>query len=641
MNQEIIGKAVASRYLVERLIAHGGMAAVYEARDLRLERTVALKIVHQHLLSDQTFIARFEAEAKNAAKLNHPNLVNVLDQGEDGSTVYLVMEYVAGMTLRDAMNRYGALDALRALELLEFVLSGLAAAHRAGILHRDIKPENILLADDGRVKLADFGLSRAVTANTQTASLIGTVAYLSPELVTRGLADARSDVYAIGILLFELVTGRQPFTGEQAVQVAYQHANSEVPAPSSIKSDVPSAIDDLVLWATAKLPDERPADARELLAAVSEAKSALKSGVRQPRQHAVTRRMTAEDLEAATTGANNEVAAEQATGATEVVSFLPAGATERVDLSAEAPSLDGFARVGKRRTFMGFIVASMIAIVLGSGAGWWYSAGPGAPITVPSLEGRTLAEAQAQLSVLGLKIESATEHSGTIAKNLITRSEPASGLLIARDGTLKVYLSLGPKMLRAPSLTGQNLASAEAAILANGFQIGRIGSYFDSAPVGQVFDYTGADGKRVAEGSAIAVKVSLGPLPQVLNLSSSAAKAAISLAGLKLGKVSFEYSDAVPAGSSIAINPRGGLTQIGQGTVVDLVVSKGPHTVVMPDLIGQTLAAGQLALHDLGLKPIVNTDQLTSNWGIVKIRHMSVAAGATVRVGDTVTISSN
>jgi serine/threonine protein kinase len=328
MHEQYIGKTISSRYLVERLIAQGGMAAVFEARDLRLERTVAIKIVHQHLLSDSSFIERFEAEAKNAAKLNHPNLVNVLDQGEDGSIVYLVMEYVPGMTLRDAIKRFGALEAHRSLELLEYVLSGLAAAHRAGILHRDIKPENILLADDGRVKLADFGLSRAVSANTQTASVIGTVAYLSPELVTRGVADARSDVYAIGILLFELVTGQQPYQGEQAVQVAFQHANSRVPAPSTVRAGVPAEIDDLVLWATAKDPIDRPADARELLAAVSEAKAAVKSGIRQPRSNAATKRISAEELASETAGATERINVPVAAPP------MPAGATERLDLSS-------------------------------------------------------------------------------------------------------------------------------------------------------------------------------------------------------------------------------------------------------------------------------------------------------------------
>jgi serine/threonine-protein kinase len=283
----------------------------------------------------------------------------------------------------------------------------------------------------------------------------------------------------------------------------------------------------------------------------------------------------------------------------------------------------------------------MLAIVLGSGIGWWFSAGPGAPITVPNLIGQSPAAAEDQLAGLGLNFVEATEHSASVQKSLISHTEPAAGLPLARGGTLKIFVSIGPKMLRAPSLRGQNLVNAEASIVAAGFKIGAVASYFDATPVGQVFDYTGADGKRVAEGSPIDVKVSLGPLPQVLNLNSSAAKVAIQLAGLKLGRVKFAYSDSIPVGSAIALNPRGGLAQLGHGAVVDLIVSKGPHTVIMPQLIGQTIAAGQLALRNLGLKPIVNTDRLTSDWGIVKIKHTSVDAGTTVRVGDSITISSN
>ena len=226
----MIGRLVDGRYQVRSRIARGGMATVYLATDLRLERRVAIKVMHGHLADDESFKQRFIQEARSAARLAHPNVVNVFDQGQDADSAYLVMEYLPGITLRDLLQEYGSLTPEQTLDISEAVLSGLAAAHKAGIVHRDLKPENVLLADDGRIKIGDFGLARAATANTATgAALLGTVAYLSPELVTRGIADTRSDIYAVGIMMYEMLTGEQPFRGEQPMQIAYQHANDAVP----------------------------------------------------------------------------------------------------------------------------------------------------------------------------------------------------------------------------------------------------------------------------------------------------------------------------------------------------------------------------------------------------------------------------
>jgi serine/threonine-protein kinase len=262
----MIGRLVDGRYQVRSRIARGGMATVYLATDLRLERRVAIKVMHGHLADDESFKQRFIQEARSAARLAHPNVVNVFDQGQDADSAYLVMEYLPGITLRDLLQEYGSLTAEQTLDISEAVLSGLAAAHKAGIVHRDLKPENVLLADDGRIKIGDFGLARAASANTATgAALLGTVAYLSPELVTRGIADTRSDIYAVGIMMYEMLTGEQPFRGEQPMQVAYQHANDAVPTPSSVNARVPAELDELVLWATARDPEHRPRDARTML----------------------------------------------------------------------------------------------------------------------------------------------------------------------------------------------------------------------------------------------------------------------------------------------------------------------------------------------------------------------------------------
>ena len=275
-----VGRLVDSRYEVVSRIARGGMATVYLAVDRRLDRDVALKVMHAHLAegtSGSDFVARFRREARTAARLTHPGLVGVYDQGVDGETSYLTMEYIDGCNLRRHIGERGALTVADALRIGESVLDALAAAHRVGLVHRDIKPENVLLATDGRVKLADFGLARAVTevTSTTTGTVLGTVAYLAPELVVRGLSDARTDVYASGILLYEMLTGRQPFTGETPIQVAFQHVNNDIPAPSELVDWLPIEIDDAVRALAARDPDDRPIDAAAALALLRRTRAAL------------------------------------------------------------------------------------------------------------------------------------------------------------------------------------------------------------------------------------------------------------------------------------------------------------------------------------------------------------------------------
>src|SRR3954451_11122118 len=264
----LLGRLLDDRYEIRRRLAVGGMATVYAAIDTRLDRPVAVKVMHPALAADEEFVARFRREAKAAARLSSPAVVNVTDQGQDGGTVFLVMELVEGRTLRDRLRSEGPLAPAEALAVLDPVLEALAAAHAAGYVHRDVKPENVLIADDGRIKVGDFGLARAVDASPLTAAtglLLGTVAYLAPEQVRRGVADARTDVYACGVLLFEVLTGRPPFEGDTALSVAYQHLHDRVPAPSSLVSGVPEDLDELVLAATSPDPDDRPSDAGALL----------------------------------------------------------------------------------------------------------------------------------------------------------------------------------------------------------------------------------------------------------------------------------------------------------------------------------------------------------------------------------------
>ena len=252
VSDPLVGQVLDGRYLVRSRIARGGMATVYLALDQRLDREVAVKVMHPNLADDEDFLHRFTREARSAARLSHPGIVQVYDQGQHDGVAFLAMEHVPGRTLRDLMNERGTLTARESLDLLEPVLDALGAAHAAGLVHRDVKPENVLLGDDGRLKVADFGLARAVNSATtsQTGLLLGTVAYLAPEQVERGLADARSDVYAAGVMLYELLTGHPPYAGDTPLAVAYQHVHHDVPAPSVEVPDLPWQVDELVARTT-------------------------------------------------------------------------------------------------------------------------------------------------------------------------------------------------------------------------------------------------------------------------------------------------------------------------------------------------------------------------------------------------------
>ncbi len=645
----LIGTIIADRYRVDELVASGGMASVFVAFDTRLERNVAIKLIHPHLAQDPSFRDKFIQEARIAARVSHPNLVNVFDQGEQDGQLFLAMEYVQGITLRDALKDFGALGANRALDLFEQILLGLGAAHSAGILHRDLKPENVLLADDGRIKLGDFGLAREIDNRTGTGALVGTVAYLSPELITRGIADARSDVYAAGIMLFELLTGRQPFEGEQAVQVAYQHANETVPAPSKINQQVPAVVDQLVLWATAKDQTERPSDANELLVAVKQIKADLRAGtatINIPKPstaapEAIAATTVLGDLTNATQvfPSNATQVLPSNANQTEALGF-EANATQvlgNLEYSAEADQSASSSNFGTRRRGLKLLIAMIVVALLGSATGWYFGSGPGGFKAIPNLSSRSVSDARAALTPFGAEVQVIREASSLTSKDLVIRTEPGAGSLYF-TGPIKVIVSSGPKSMSVPNLKGMDVATATAKLLTSGFALGTVSSWFSTSPAGQVYDYLGADGSSVPEGTAIELKVSLGSIPVVAGLDQALAIGMIQAAGLKVSKVSQEFSDTVASGQVISVLPIS--EPLGAGGEVNLIVSKGPNVVLMPAVIGETLAAAKSALESLGLTVVVDTNQLQSKWGIAKVKRVSVAAGTALKSGDQVTIYS-
>lgn len=612
----LIGQLIHGRYLVEKLVARGGMATVYLAEDNRLDRKVALKVIHEHLVNDPDFVGKFEREAKIAANLSHPNLVNVFDQAREGKIVFLAMEYVPGITLRDALRDFGALSPNRVLEIFEPVLAGLAAAHKAGILHRDIKPENVLLSDDGKIKLSDFGLARPISAHTQTGAVIGTVAYLSPELVSKGIADARSDVYAAGIMLYELLTGQQPFKGEQAVQVAMQHANSEVPAPSLVKPGIPELLDELVLWATAKEPSNRPADAVEFHSVLVRARSDLRQG---RKASYLTEKL---DLNKTSVITNQ----------TEILGSL------NQTVALPEPETNEYSEpIGSRNRAAKVLIASVLTVLLGLGAGWWFSAGPGGIQVMPDLAGRNEKQATLALANFKAEIEIVRQNSKTVTAGYVIQSEPASGAVFW-GGKIRLIVSTGPKLIAVPALSGKTLVEATALLLQAGFSVGKVDSWFNTAPIGTVFAYNGADGSLIPEESKVDLEVSLGAIPVVAGLDKETATNLLQVAGLKLRNIVEQYSDSVTKGQVISLVP---LTDpIGKAGEVDLILSKGSDIVVMPKVIGETISAAKTLLESLGLRVTVDTNQLTSKWGIAKVKKVSVSQGTKLRIGDAVTIIS-
>lgn len=597
-----IGTELSGRYRVQRLLAHGGMASVYEAIDLQLHRQVAIKVLAAHLSGDQTFREKFLTEARVAAALNHPNLVNIYDQGQHGDYTYLVLELVTGTTLRHVLDDFKVIDPERALELMEAVLNALGAAHSAGIIHRDIKPENILLSNEGRIKLSDFGLARNVDTRTEASELLGTVGYMAPELVTGGAATKATDVYACGIMLYEMLTGSRPYVGEQSMQIAYQHAHSRVPAPSLANPELNPALDRLVLLATEPNPANRPADAAALLSAQQQLES---------------------------------LAPDNRTRVLDPISSM-GGATEVIRPIDREPDELPFANIPTRRKLVPYLAWAVVAILLGSLGGWWFGAGPGALSPIPQLSNRTMTQAQVALSPLDLKIVVAHENSSTIDAGFITRTEPAAGGFVGRGGNITIYLSDGPKLVKVPTLKDRNLADATATLVGAGFVLGQVKSVFSSVALGNIVDHTGSDGLAIAEGSKVDLKVSLGAIPSVAGLTQEAAKAALNLVGLDIGTVTESYSDTVPKGNVIDLVPN----QLGleKGSTVDLNISKGSNKVTIPNVVGNRILAAQDILKNLGLKVLVDTNLPNSQWGLKNVKSTNPVAGTVVRVGDTVTL---
>ena len=624
----LIGRVLDGRYLVRSRIAHGGMATVYLATDTRLDRQVALKVMHAELARDADFVGRFIGEAKSVARLSHPNIVSVFDQGSDGQYLYLAMEYVPGRTLRSLLRDRGWFPWGEALEIMDPILAGLAAAHRAGIVHRDVKPENVLLAADGRVKVVDFGLARAQAAagNTRAGLIIGTVAYIAPEQVTGGVTDVRTDVYAAGVMLFEMLTGRQPHTGESPLAVAYKHVNAEVPAPGEYVGGIPPAIDQLVRAATSRDPQRRPADADAFLGAVRALRGngtgamrigtgamgtgtgaaggpasggALLAGGSPPAEGSHTM-IVSEGSGFGNAGYGN---AGYGNGGYDDAGY----ATGRYD--AGGAGYGGGAAYHGHEPFLqrwlfsrrlAYLIAAAVAVAAIGVGGWWLTSGRYTPL--PTVTGMTVMAAETALHQAGFAVRvGAPMIDNTVPKGDVVSTSP-SGRAI-KGATIVLTVSSGPRMITIPPVTGKSLSDAIAALRAAGLTVSdtpkQVG--VDGAAVGSVAGTTPAAGTSWPATSTVYVNQVAGmALPNLVGQDFNTVQnnwANPNHIQLNQQQVANQQPQGIIVRQSPAPN-----SPVTQGETVTVYVSSGPPQVQIPDLRGQDFGQAQQELQQLGFK---------------------------------------
>ena len=627
---DLSGELIDGRYQLISQIAQGGMASIYSALDTRLDRKVAVKIMHPHLAQDEAFVNRFIREAKAAAALTHPNAVSVQDQGwntNGAPAVFIVMEMVEGNTLREYLEESGKFGIAQTLQYLTAILGALAAAHKLGIIHRDIKPENILISHDGRIKIADFGLAHgALIGSTLTAEssvVLGSVSYLSPEQVQRGISDSRSDVYSTGILAYELLVGEKPFSGDSPIQIAYMHVNNRVPRASQSRSDIPKELDELIFSATSSNPDERPRDAGIFLAAIQDIARSL-----DPKRNQLSLELDIPMQKISEKPSRSKIKKSKAEPVKEVteekpVRELTAGTKRRISK-----------RVRRNR-----IIAVLLAVALGIG-GWYALIGPGSRIVVPSIVGASLDEANAALTPLGLSSEVTEKRfDEEIAAGKILESDPSGGGKIDTGGVVKLVISKGQERYVIPVLTGLTPEVAIKTLTNQPLKSAGIAEEFNSTiPKGLVISSNPSNGQKVKRDTPVTILVSKGieeiAYTTYVGQSGDQAQNELTDAGFNV-ESTFAYSETIAAGAVISQTPAG-LVSAPKGSTITLVVSKGSKFVFIPNVYSIETSKAIAALKDLGLKVKVRSMGKKS---VKNVTNVSPKVGAKVLRGTVVTIT--
>ena len=643
----LIGRLIDQRYRVTRRLARGGMATVYVAQDERLERPVALKVMHPHLAESDAFVERFHREARAAARIVHPGVVSVFDQGVVSGQGFLVMELIDGTNLRALLNAQGAFTIPQALRYTTDILEALRAAHRMGVIHRDIKPENILVPTDGPAKVADFGLARAVSkgSTSATGNMLGTAAYIAPEIAQTAKADARSDLYSVGIMLYEMLTGAVPWADESPLQIVHHHVSDDVPSPSAGLPWIPREIDDLVAALTARDPANRCTDASDALDLVARAAASIPSDIVNRRAE-----VAREDSRSGsgTTALNTEVMPTHLTQAmpapaVTTATALPAATavtTVHTSTSTETPSAGELPAKMSTRAILLAVIAFLLIVAASFGGSWWWTEyGPGSYLTMPTTTGRDLADVQADLGAIGLASSVEEEFSDDVQSGIVTHSDPDGGSSVHKSTNVQLYVSKGIDMKDVPNVVGKGQDEASRTLADAGLALGAVtDAYSEDIPPGQVISQSVAAGTSLAHDSTVDVVLSKGreprTVPTLTGKGASAAKSSIEALGL-VASPTEAYSDTVPEGQVISQQTREGST-VYRGDSVSYTVSKGPEMVTVPDVVGlqrqeahdKLEGAGFTVQEDLILGGFFNT-----------VRSSDPAGGSKVKKGSTVTIS--
>jgi len=635
---DLRGELIDGRYQIGAVIASGGMATVYSAIDTRLDRPVAVKIMHAHLAQDEDFVARFIREAKAAAAISHPNLISVHDQGWNTGgvpAVFLVMELVSGSTLRDLINQKGRLAPEEVLPILSEVLSALAVAHKAGIVHRDLKPENIMISTEGKIKVGDFGLARAMSAGqTLTADasvLLGTVAYLAPEQVQRGIADARSDVYSLGVVTFEALTGKKPYEGESPIHIAYQHVNERIPAPSTVVTNLPKEIDELVLRATSPDPDLRPANAQELLELVRLAQIAIDPANRQlslplglPPMPVPIKKEPRSKVKKI-----KEISKKMDTAPVIQNKYSDTGEIRRQTSK----------RVKRNRIIA---IALFFALLLSAGATWYNYFGPGAKVSIPSIVGMKSSEAKNTLTQANLNLKITKEiFSEEISKGRVIEMSPSAGEKIATDGFINVIVSKGPERYLVPKLSGLSLADAGPLLTKSKLVIGSTNYVFnEKIEKDLIIGSSPTFGEMLKKNSPVNLLISKGSdlieVGAYAGKSSEQALTELNDAGFNV-TVKEKFSETVKAGNVISRDPQE--LKISRGAKITLTVSKGPEFALIPSgLLKSDQQSATKKLENAGFIVKASPPSKKIAGKVPKVYRVTPTQGSKAKRGSTVLI---